>query len=155
MHLITDNRYLAQAGCLPKAFQDAFGPWRHNRPMADFIFDRELVRSTMKERDVSRAQLAEAVGLTHASAVSKLLAGERQIKVQEASAIYAHLGLQPIQGTTTRAIPIIGLTAAGNWREAVEVPIGRMVVPSGVAGERAFAVEVSGDSMNLLIEDGG
>lgn len=109
----------------------------------------------MKDRSITRDALAASVGLTHASAVSKILAGERQVKVEEASAIYRHLGLQPIEGTATRAVPIIGLTSAGYWREAVEMPIGRMVVPAGVAGEKAFAVEVKGDSMNLLIEDGG
>lgn len=123
--------------------------------MAEFIFDRELVRSAMKEQGVSRDALAEAVGLTHASAVSKILSGERTVKVQEASRIYDRLGLKQIEGTTTFAVPIIGLAAAGNWREAVEIPLGRMVIPSHVASRHAFAVEVKGDSMNLLIEDGG
>ena len=123
--------------------------------MSEFVFDRELVRATMKEREVTREVLAEAAGLTHASAVSKILSGERQVKVGEASRIYDYLGLAQIEGTSTRAIPIIGLTAAGNWREAVDIPLGRMVIPSHIASKRAFAVEVKGDSMNLLIEDGG
>lgn len=155
MTCLTDYRLCAQAISLPTSLQDVFDPWRHNRRMADFIFDRELVRSKMKELGVKRQQLADAVGLTHESAVSKILAGDRQVKVDEASRIYSHLGLVPIEGTATAAVPIIGLAAAGNWREAVEMPLGRMVIPSHVAGKRAFAVEVKGDSMDLLIDDGG
>lgn len=155
MTVITDNRYDTQEPSLPISLHDALGPWRHKRRMTEFVFDRELVRSRMKEREVSRATLAEAVGLTHPSAVSKILAGDRQLKVEEAARIYDYLGLQPIEGRSTMAVPIIGLTAAGNWREAVEMPLGRMVIPSHVAGRRAFAVEVKGDSMDRLIEDGG
>lgn len=123
--------------------------------MVDFVFDRELVRSAMKEKKVGREALAEAVGLTHASAVSKILAGDRQIKVEEAAKIYTHLGLAQVEGATTKAVPIIGLAAAGAWREAVEMPIGRIVIPAHIAGDRSFAVEVKGDSMDLLIDDGG
>lgn len=104
---------------------------------------------------MKREVLAEAVGLTHASAVSKILSGERQVKVEEAARIYDYLGLVQIEGTGTSAVPIIGMAAAGNWREAVLVPIGRMVIPSHIAGRRAFAVEVKGDSMDQLIDDGG
>lgn len=137
------------------SFHDAFGPWSYKRAMADFVFDRELVRSMMSEKDITRDALAAAVGLTHASAVSKILSGERKVKVEEAARIYSHLGLTQIEGTATRAIPIIGLTAAGQWREAIDMPIGRMVIPSHIASKHAFAVEVKGDSMDQLIEDGG
>jgi len=104
---------------------------------------------------MSRDALRDAVGLTHVSAVSKILSGERQIKVHEAARIYDALGLVAIEGAQTTAVPIIGLTAAGNWREAVELPLGRIIIPSGVGGHRSFAVEVKGDSMDKLINDGG
>lgn len=152
---VTDNRYSAQALPLPMCSHDAFGPWSYKRHMADFVFDLELVRSAMKERSITRQALAEGVGLTHPSAVSKILDGSRKVKVEEAARIYDFLKLVPIQGTATSAVPIIGLAAAGNWREAVEMPIGRMVIPSHVAGHRAFAVEIKGDSMDKIIEDGG
>lgn len=123
--------------------------------MADFHFDPDLVRTAMTDRQITRAELALATGLTHASAVSKILSGERKLKVEEAKRIYDFLELVTVESTSTVAVPIIGLTAAGTWREAVEMPLGRMVIPSHVAGKRAFAVEVKGDSMNKLIEDGG
>lgn len=123
--------------------------------MADFIFDRELVRFRMEERGVKRAELAEGAKLTHASAVSKIFSGERAVKVDEARRIYDYLGLKQIEGSATRSIPIIGLASAGQWREAVMMPIGHMTLPTAIIGDRGFAVEVKGDSMNLLIEDGG
>jgi SOS-response transcriptional repressor LexA len=155
------NPTLPIIGCLgkpsnePKLLEEHFGPWRHKRSMADFIFDREMVRTAMKTQNRKREEFAEAVGLTHVSALDKILRGERQIKVEEAGRIYHELKLVPIEHSTTKSVPIIGLTAAGTWREAVSMPIGRMVIPSHVAGHRAFAVEVAGDSMDLLIEDGG
>lgn len=123
--------------------------------MPGFIFDRELVRSRMQEKSVNRADLAKAVGLPHASAVSKIFSGERAVKVEEAAKIYEFLDLRQIEGTGVRSIPIIGLAAAGNWRDAVVMPLGQMVIPEHLTGDRAFAIEVKGDSMNLLIDDGG
>ncbi len=35
------------------------------------------------------------------------------------------------------------------------MPLGHMPVPIGIASEHAFGLEVSGDSMDKLIEDGG
>lgn len=123
--------------------------------MADFVFDREAVARALKSSGLTQEQFAEAVGLTHKSAVPKILKGERQVKVEEAARIYNVLRLVPVEHSTTRVVPIIGFASAGKWREAVEMPIGRMTLPSHVAGPRAFAVEVKGDSMDKLIEDGG
>lgn len=153
--IVTDYRWRLQPSTPPKMSGCVFGSARHKRRMSDFTFDPALVKTAMKTQGRTRKEFAEAVGLTHVSALDKLLKGERTVKVDEAARIYLELKIVPVEHSTTRAVPIIGLTAAGSWREAVELPIGRMVIPTHVAGERAFAVEVAGDSMNLLIEDGG
>jgi SOS-response transcriptional repressor LexA len=146
-------------------------------------FDAMLVRQTMKARSISQAHMAEALGFTSQSAVSALLAGKRRVTVDEAAAIYALLGLEGgARAGATPAIaslssepasarfresppehavpdygivPVIGIAGAGRWREAVEVPLGHMPVPGRLAGRGVFGIEVSGDSMDLLIEDGG
>jgi SOS-response transcriptional repressor LexA len=143
-------------------------------------FDAMLVRQTMKARSISQARLAEMLGFTSQSAVSALLAGKRRVTVDEAAAIYALLGLDERGQAATSAIapaepasarvrdsgagdvlpdygvvPVIGIAGAGRWREAVEVPLGHMPVPARLAGRGMFGIEVSGDSMDLLIEDGG
>jgi len=143
-------------------------------------FDAMLVRRTMKARSISQARLADALGFTSQSAVSALLAGKRRVTVDEAAAIYAMLGLDGAEQAASAAIPpaepasarlrvggaddvlpdygvvpVIGIAGAGRWREAVEVPLGHMPVPGRLSGRGMFGIEVSGDSMDLLIDDGG
>ena len=123
--------------------------------MVEITFDPELVRRTLKERGITVEQFANAVGLPHRSAANKIFKGERRVQLEEAARIYDYLGLIPVEHESVRTVPVIGLTNAGYWREAIEMPIGRMMVPANIAGPRSFAVEVKGDSMDLLIEDGG
>lgn len=120
--------------------------------MSDQAFDPELVRERMKERKVSQTALAKLMGLPSQSAFSNILNGTRRITAQEAKVAYDFLGLAV--AATVRQVPIIGIASAGNWREAVQMPLGRLPVPIAAAGEEAFALEVSGDSMNKVIADG-
>lgn len=109
----------------------------------------------MKQHGVTQAALASAIGLTSQSAVSNILKGMRQVKVDEARQIYAFLQIKRPDEKQIVSVPIIGITSAGNWREAIKMSVGTMPVVQGVCGPRSFALEVSGNSMNLLIEDGG
>jgi SOS-response transcriptional repressor LexA len=136
---------------LPEAFLPVF---RHKSAM-EFKFDRERVRETIKERGTNQTDVAKAVGLTSQSALSDILRGTRHVKVEEARRIYSHLEMIPGDAEPIRNVPIIGLSNAGAWREAIGVPIGSMSIPYAIGGKDAFAIEVRGDSMNLLIEDGG
>ena len=120
-------------------------------PSDPSAFDRDLVRSKMKELGVTQGFLGERVGV-HQSAVSNILKGKREVKVHEASLIYKVLGLARLPDI--QLVPIIGLTNAGNWREAIHSPGGTVPVPSGKASSRAFAVEVKGDSMDQLVQEG-
>lgn len=140
---------------VPNLVGAPFDAVRHNRSMPETRFDPDLVRRTLKERGISVEKFSQAVGLPHRSAANKIFKGERRVQIDEATRIYQYLGLIPIEHDSVRVVPVIGLTAAGHWREAVEMPVGKMMVPSSVAGPRSFAVEVKGDSMDLLIEDGG
>jgi len=141
-------------------------------------FDPTLVRQTMKARSISQSDLAQALGFTSQSAVSALLAGKRRVTVDEAAAIYDLLGLAetapspafaPPEPTSARfretpiaghapdyaIVPVIGIAGAGRWREAIEMPLGHMPVLGKMAGHGVFGIEVSGDSMDQLIDDGG
>ncbi len=121
--------------------------------MAEKAFDPELVRLKMAEQKVSQTALAGLVGLTSQSAMSNILKGKRQVKAEEARVIYDFLGIRT--EPEILFVPIIGITSAGNWREAIQMPLGQMPMPPRMAGARSFALQVEGDSMNLLIEDGG
>ena len=144
-------------------------------------FDAILVRQTMKARTISQSELARALGFTSQSAVSALLAGKRRVTVDEAAAIYDLLGLSDAAQTTAPTpfsqpepasarfrethsaqnapdyaiVPVIGIAGAGRWREAIEMPLGHMPVLGRMAGHGVFGIEVSGDSMDQLIDDGG
>ena len=115
------------------------------------VFDRDAVRAAMKQLKVTQKMMAEKMGLNQ-SAVSNILNGARQVKVHEASLIYKALGLD--RPSDIQMVPVIGLTNAGNWREAIDQAGGSVPMPSGRAGPRAFAVEVKGDSMDQLFEEG-
>lgn len=52
------------------------------------------------------------------------------------------------------AIPVIGEISAGNWREAVKRSTHSIPAPDPSMPPNAFALEISGDSMDLLVEDG-
>jgi len=111
------------------------------------------VKAAMKARRVTQEQISKHLGLTSQSAFSNILNGKRGLKAHEKAAIDSYLGID--DGSNVMTLPIIGLTGAGNWAEAIEMPIGHISLIKGVAGNRSFAVEVCGDSMDQLIENGG
>lgn len=98
----------------------------------------------------------KAAGITSQSAISNMFHGKRRIKLDERAAIEAYLKDETAETEPTiRWVPLIGLAPAGSWREAILMPMGEVPVRSSVAGKRAFAVEVDGDSMNQILRDGG
>lgn len=121
--------------------------------MQDKAFDTDLVLETMKARKVTQTDMARVMGLPSQSAFSNIVKGKRRVTAQEAATAYRFLGIK--HETNFRIAPVIGITSAGRWREAIELPLGHMPYPSNIASEAAFGLEVSGDSMDLLIDDGG
>lgn len=64
-------------------------------------------------------------------------------------------GQTRLDAHAVRWVPLVGRAPAGNWREAIETPIGEVAVSAKKAGRNAFAVEVDGDSMNMILPEGG
>ena len=117
--------------------------------------DAPTIRALLRQRGIRQAQLAGYLGIDQPK-VSKILSGERQIKAAEMDRIRALLapaGAEVPAGL--RAIPIIGQVAAGNWRQAIEQPIASLPSPDPSIPGRAFALRVSGDSMDRFVDDGG
>ena len=54
-----------------------------------------------------------------------------------------------------RPIPVIGVVHAGNWGEAVEMSEERQAIPGDVRGVNLFALRPTGDSMDLIVQEGG
>lgn len=107
----------------------------------------------MRERNVTQTAMAKVMRLPSQSAFSNIMLGKRRVTAQEAKWAYDFLGLQ--RQPMIQLVPVIGIGNAGQWREAIQMPLGTVPVPPGKASEEAFALEISGDSMNLLVEEGG
>lgn len=121
--------------------------------MTEKAFDPDLVRSRMAARGVTQTTMAKVMGLPSQSAFSNILKGGRRVTAEEARIAYDYLGIQ--REPPFRVVPVIGFASAGGWREAVQMPLGTMPIPNNIAGPRAFGIEVAGDSMNLIVDDGG
>lgn len=106
----------------------------------------------LRESGIPQRVIAMKLNLSP-SAVSLMLKGERTLKFDEAVLIQNMLGLGagPAEGSG-RDLPVIGMTGAGKWLEAIEVARRTFWVPAETPGK--FAVEVVGDSMNQLLPEG-
>lgn len=115
----------------------------------------DRLRDALEHSHHTQADIAQVVGISQ-SAVSRMLKGERRVKLEEAETISKFLGLASSNPTPQiQFVPIVGMSNAGNWREAIHLPLGQMPIAPGIAGPDSFAVEVRGDSMDKLIPDGG
>lgn len=152
---ISEYRIDWQADIYPNRVDAKRMATMQNIRMADSFFDPERVRTEMAKRGISQTEMAKVLGLPSQSAFSNILTGKRAVKVHEAETIYRYLGLAMAKESTGLfQVPIIGFSGAGQWREAVEVPLGWFPVPPAVAGPKSFSVQVSGDSMDQVLPDG-
>lgn len=111
-------------------------------------------------------QLAEKVSEirgepAHFTTIAKIERSQRTISIDWIIQIAQALGvapgdiLAPAPRRAVRMVPVIGQIAAGGWQEAVQEPIGEVPIPDETAGPNAFGLRPSGDSMNLVFNDGG
>jgi len=96
-----------------------------------------------------------------ASTIAKLESGRLALSLDYINDITRALGVPPEQifeqyvVNPVRLIPVAGQISAGNWREAIEMSDETLAVPGHLKGERLFALRPSGDSMDLIVRDGG
>jgi SOS-response transcriptional repressor LexA len=121
--------------------------------MDEPAFDRERIAAAMKEQRVNQTEMARVMQLPSQSAFSNIMKQKRRVTAEEAKRAYDFLGIKA--EPTLQWVPVIGITNAGNWREAIHMPMGNLPVRRGSVSQEAFAVEVAGDSMDKLIPEGG
>lgn len=109
----------------------------------------DLIRRRMEELGFDQGDVAGWLGVNR-SAVSKLLAGKRQLKAREAQVLAAKLNISDIGSPVIRMLPVIGKASAGAWAEAVEQPDSLMPCPDPMIPTEAFVVVVDGDSINKI-----
>lgn len=113
----------------------------------------QLIRSAAAAQGKKQAELARVAGMPSQSAMSNVFTGKRKLTVKEVNSLKDFLGI--VDEPQVQWVPIIGLASAGAWQEAVLTPVRHFPVPHGVGGGRSFGVEIKGDSMNLLLPEGG
>lgn len=118
-------------------------------PQCHFM-DPEDILQLLGQRGMTQTALARQIGMEQ-NKLNKSLNGKRRITAQEMDAIKNALGMAEPIG---RSIPVIGQVSAGNWREALQHPIDELPAPDPNIPARAFALRVTGDSMDLLVDDG-
>ncbi len=113
----------------------------------------QAMRDEMRRQRVSQKTIAEVAGMPAQSAVSNLFKGVRRLRIDERLKIASFLNID--ETPKVQWVPYVGLAAAGNWQEAVVSPGRHRPIPHNIAGKRAFAVEIRGDSMDKLLPEGG
>lgn len=115
----------------------------------------ELIR-WLDAKKVTGKGLADLLGIAPAR-ITEMKKGDRRIQQDEMAVLAEFFGLgnadaQSSQGNVVW-VPVIGIAAAGAWRDAIEVP-SFMIAQSKRAGvNQAFAVIVDGDSMNQILPE--
>jgi phage repressor protein C with HTH and peptisase S24 domain len=114
------------------------------------------IRARLKETGRTQMALGRAIGKSKDS-VSRLLAGERSMDVEEADKIRSFFGAEQDAGPQFQQIPVFGYAAAGGGDRisiASDQVLDRIEVPLGLSRGDAIAIRVMGDSMEPRLYSG-
>lgn len=114
------------------------------------------LRARLDDKRVTGRGVAELLGIAPAR-VTEMRNGKRRIQQHEMPILAQFFGMGEVEGDTPDTnvvwVPVIGIAAAGCWREAVEVPAYLVPQLKRPGCNQAFAVQVDGDSMDLIIPE--
>lgn len=128
----------------------------YRREMHEGRMTPDEIKAELRARGMSQRDLAEAVDMDE-NHLSKSLAGRRKFTVKEMDAIRVVLAPEPGDEAKipVRSIPLLGKVPAGKYSAAEQTGGRRWIVPDPNIPARAYALTVEGDSMDLLIANGG
>lgn len=116
--------------------------------------DVETLKALMAEHGESQSGIARLLGITP-DKVNKTLRGKRRLQLEEANKLARYFGAADTPPEARpHLLPIVGLVAAGQWREGFEVVRGHMPWPDPKLSRDAFVVIVEGDSMDQVARPG-
>lgn len=124
-------------------------------------YAKNRLRELRKAKGISQEDLGlQMDAQLSGSTIAKLENGRQALSVDYLLEIGRILGVDPAEiimprEGTARFVPIIGMVAAGNWQEAIEMANEAMPIPSDVGGPNCFALRIEGDSMDKVVPDGG
>lgn len=110
----------------------------------------------LADKRVTGASIAKLLGIPP-SRVTEIKKGGRRIQQDEMPILAEFFGMgtvsdEPDSGNVVW-VPVIGIAAAGCWREAIEVPAYLVPQLKRPGCNQAFAVQVDGDSMDLILPE--
>ena len=116
-----------------------------------------LIKALAAKRFTNKA-IAEFLGIP-APRITEIKNGDRRIQQHEMDVLAEFLGLGEAERPADEEsnivmVPVIGIAAAGSWQEAVNVPVYHIPRLRVKGQNQAFAVEISGDSMDKIMADG-
>jgi repressor LexA len=128
---------------------------RYGTGPVDRTMAYEEIQARMRELGYKQVDLANLLSVWP-TAISKAFSGGRRFKAEEMDLIRGWLGQDSeIGGVAVGTIPVIAKVTAGNLREPVIHSKSRMPKPDPSIPDRAIALDVEGDSMDLFVPDGG
>ena len=149
---ISDYQIIGKPSIYPFLGSAFISQARHytKMPKQDLV---ERIQAAAAAQKVTQKVLAEVAGLPSQSAMSNVFKRIRKLQLEEADRLSRFLGIEPEPEVSW--IPVIGLASAGSWNDAVQMPVREYPIPRRLAGPRAFGVVIKGDSMDLLLPEGG
>lgn len=113
------------------------------------------IKAELDRRGMTQRDLADAIGMSE-NYLSKALNGKREFKIPEMDAIRRELAPEPQAAghLPIRSIPLLGRVPAGRFQPQEQQGGRRVIVSDPDVPPRAYALTVSGDSMDLLVHDG-
>jgi repressor LexA len=116
--------------------------------------DPQEVRNLMAAKKDTQAGLARLLGISP-DKINKVFAGTRSFQKPEVKILRRYYGLDPdADQEPQRRIPVVGLISAGAWQEGFRDVIDNIPSPDPSLSKDAFAVRISGDSMNKVAQEG-
>jgi repressor LexA len=124
------------------------------------LYAPNRIRELRKLRGLTQENIASGISPdTTKGTVAKLETRQMALSADYILAISNILGVSPgevlVQRSEMRDVPVLSCSAAANWREAVREASERIAVPDGLGGSNLFALRVEGDSIDLVVPDGG
>lgn len=127
----------------------------HGVPMVTHDEILAELRKRLEKRGAAAA-IARLLGQP-ASRIAEIKKGERRIQQHEMPILAEFFGMGSVDAANSETnvvwVPVIGIAAAGSWREAIEVPAFLVPQIRTPNCNKAFAVQVDGDSMNQILPE--
>ncbi len=116
----------------------------------------EDIQQQLADTGKRQVDLANMLGILP-NAISKAFAGKRRFTADEMDKMRNWFGgaREDLPGEAVGTIPVLGRVAASGFSDPSAHAVGRMHKPDPSIPDRAIALDVEGDSMDIFVPEGG